>query len=89
MKLLLCFIEVCLTIMFFIISFCLKQKIQRKFLIKINIYVFREYFKKNKKLEGMFTFQYVGINLIKHIITSFIEVYYCISLKIIYKLIKI
>lgn len=37
----------------------------------------------------MFTFQYVGINLIKHIITSFIEVYYCISLKIIYKLIEI
>ena len=23
----------------------------------------------------MFTFQYIGINLIKHIITSFIEVY--------------
>ena len=36
----------------------------------------------------MFTLQYVGINLIKHIITLFIEVYCCISIKIIYKLIK-
>lgn len=89
MKLLLCFIEVCLTIMFFIISFCLKQKNKRKFLIKINIYVFQRVFLKNKKLEGMFSFQYVGINLIKHIMTSFIEVYCCISLKIIHKLIEI
>ena len=66
----------------------LKKK-SKKILNKNKYLCFSESILKNKKLEGMFTFQYVGINLIKHIITSFIEAYYCISIKIIYKLIKI